>query len=49
MEVAENTIFYKAIGSEMDVFIHANKLKLPLLLKGPTGSGKFKVCGTYGT
>ena len=40
MEVAENTIFYKAIGSEMDVFIHANKLKLPLLLKGPTGSGK---------
>lgn len=29
MEVAENTIFYKAIGSEMDVFIHANKLKLP--------------------
>ncbi len=32
--------FYKAIGSEVDVFEHVYKNKLPLLLKGPTGTGK---------
>lgn len=34
------TIFYKAVGNEVEVFNHINQLKLPLLLKGPTGSGK---------
>ena len=40
MLVAEKTIFYKAIGSEIEVFNQINQLQLPLLLKGPTGSGK---------
>ena len=40
MLVEEKTIFYKAIGSEIEVFNQINELKLPLLLKGPTGSGK---------
>ncbi len=32
--------YYQAIGKEIDVFEHAYKNKLPLLLKGPTGTGK---------
>ena len=40
MIVAEKTIFYKAVGSEIEVFNQINQLQLPLLLKGPTGSGK---------
>ncbi len=32
--------FYKASGKEKDVFEHCYKNKLPLLLKGPTGTGK---------
>ncbi len=32
--------FYKKIGNEIEVFEHAFKNKLPLLLKGPTGTGK---------
>ncbi len=40
MLVEEKTIFYKAIGSEIEVFKQINDLKLPLLLKGPTGTGK---------
>lgn len=40
MIVAEKQTFYKAIGSEVEVFNQVNQLKLPLLLKGPTGSGK---------
>ena len=32
--------FYKAIGKEEEVFEHAFKNKLPLLLKGATGTGK---------
>jgi nitric oxide reductase NorQ protein len=32
--------YYKAIGSEIDVFHHAFNKKLPLLIKGPTGTGK---------
>ena len=40
MIVAENTIFYKAVGSEIEIFNQINQLQLPLLLKGPTGSGK---------
>ena len=33
-------IFYKIINKEKDIFEHAYKNKLPLLLKGPTGTGK---------
>lgn len=40
MIIAEQTVFYKAIGREVDIFHHASQLRLPLLLKGPTGSGK---------
>ena len=40
MIVAEKTILYKAVGSEIEVFNQINQLQLPLLLKGPTGSGK---------
>ncbi len=32
--------YYKAIGSEELVFNHSYKNKLPLLIKGPTGTGK---------
>lgn len=37
---SEKTIYYKAVGSEMEVFQKIVSLKLPLLLKGPTGTGK---------
>ncbi len=40
MIVAEKQVYYKAIGSEIEVFNHVNQLQLPLLLKGPTGTGK---------
>lgn len=32
--------FYKIINKEKDIFEHSYKNKLPLLLKGPTGTGK---------
>jgi nitric oxide reductase NorQ protein len=32
--------YYKEIDKEVEVFEHAHKNKLPLLLKGPTGTGK---------
>ena len=32
--------FYKAIGKEKDIFLHAFECRLPMLLKGPTGCGK---------
>lgn len=34
------TTFYKIIGKEQEIFEHAYQNKLPLLLKGPTGTGK---------
>lgn len=34
------TTFYKTIGKEQEIFEHAYQNKLPLLLKGPTGTGK---------
>lgn len=40
MILTEKQTFYKAVGSEIEVFDQINQLKLPLLLKGPTGSGK---------
>jgi nitric oxide reductase NorQ protein len=32
--------YYKAVGKEIQVFEHCYNQKLPLLLKGPTGTGK---------
>lgn len=32
--------FYKATGKEIEVFEHAYRNQLPILLKGPTGTGK---------
>ncbi len=32
--------YYHSSDKEIDVFEHANKNKIPLLLKGPTGTGK---------
>jgi nitric oxide reductase NorQ protein len=32
--------FYRAVGDECEIFERAHRLKLPLLLKGPTGCGK---------
>lgn len=32
--------YYQKIGKEVEVFEHAYKNRLPLLLKGPTGTGK---------
>lgn len=32
--------YYRAVGSEIEVFRHAVANRLPLMLKGPTGSGK---------
>jgi nitric oxide reductase NorQ protein len=32
--------YYRHVGKEAEVFEHAYKNKLPLLLKGPTGTGK---------
>lgn len=40
MMVDQKNVFYKATGSEKEVFKHLSELKIPLLLKGPTGSGK---------
>ena len=33
-------VYYRSTGSEVQVFEHAAQLKLPVLLKGPTGCGK---------
>ena len=35
-----NAPYYHQIGKEVDVFEHTYKNKLPILLKGPTGTGK---------
>ena len=40
MSITNNKPFYKAIAQEVEIFEHACANKLPLLLKGPTGSGK---------
>ena len=36
----EKSPYYQAIGKEVEVFNHTYQQKLPLLLKGPTGTGK---------
>lgn len=36
----ENKVYYKVVSTEKEVFSHANALQLPILLKGPTGTGK---------
>ncbi len=38
--MAPMTPYYRAVSDECDVFAHAHQKGLPLLLKGPTGSGK---------
>lgn len=40
MMTIEKEIFYKPISSEVEIFNQINDLKLPLLIKGPTGTGK---------
>lgn len=40
IEMIQTTPYYHAIGKEKEVFEHAYKNKIPLLLKGPTGTGK---------
>lgn len=35
-----NVPYYQSVGKEIDVFTHACKNKIPILLKGPTGTGK---------
>lgn len=40
MKDPESWPYYKRVGREIEVFEHAWKRKLPLLLKGPTGTGK---------
>lgn len=40
MIIAEKNIYYKAVGSEVEVFNTIYNQKIPLLLKGPTGTGK---------
>ena len=32
--------FYEAAGNEIDLFEHAHRNHLPVLIKGPTGVGK---------
>lgn len=39
-KIVSKTPFYKPIAKEIEVFEHAYKNKLPVLLKGPTGTGK---------
>ena len=36
----EKEPFYRATGNEVDIFTHAYRKQLPVLLKGPTGCGK---------
>lgn len=38
--MAENIPYYHPVGKEIEVFTHAYQNRLPVLLKGPTGSGK---------
>lgn len=38
--IATTIPFYKPIAKEVEVFDHAYKNKIPVLLKGPTGTGK---------
>lgn len=35
--------YYRAVGKEVEVFEYVYRQKLPLLLKGPTGSGKSRL------
>ena len=32
--------YYRSAGDEVDLFVRAHRLKMPVMLKGPTGSGK---------
>ena len=37
--------FYKPLGKEEEVFKHAYGCRIPVLLKGPTGTGKTRFVG----
>ena len=39
--------YYRAVGSEKEVFRHAHANHLPLLVKGPTGCGKSRFVITH--
>ena len=42
--VASNKLpYYRPVGRELEVFEHAYSNRLPLLLKGPTGTGKSRL------
>ncbi len=40
MNAPSHLPYYKAVGKEKEVFLYTYENKLPLLLKGPTGTGK---------
>jgi nitric oxide reductase NorQ protein len=40
MSAPANAPYYRAHGDERAIFAHAHRQRLPVLLKGPTGSGK---------
>ena len=40
IQEVKNTPYYKPVGKEIEVFEHSYKQRLPILLKGPTGTGK---------
>src|SRR5574343_146850 len=40
LEIVQNHPFYQATAREEDIFLHASKNNIPVLLKGPTGTGK---------
>ncbi len=40
LATASNVPFYKPHGNEIELFEHAYRNRLPLLIKGPTGCGK---------
>ena len=41
--VAQQLPYYRPVGRELEVFEHAYSNRLPLLLKGPTGTGKSRL------
>ena len=44
-----NLPFYEAAGNEVEVFEHAWRNHLPVLIKGPTGGGQNAFCFLHGS
>ena len=42
-QVVDAAPYYRAVGRELEIFQHAFDNKIPLLLKGPTGTGKSRL------